>query len=59
MLYCWHLEDGIYFQAGCFFGTKKDLLKRVNEEYPKKSEYHLAINFLTKFIKHEKTNQLN
>ena len=49
-LYCWNLEGEIYFQAGCFFGKKDELLKRVNEEYGKDSEYHLAIEFLEKLI---------
>jgi len=50
-LYCWNLENVLYFQAGCFFGTKKELLEKVNAKYEKGSEYHLAITFLTKIIK--------
>ena len=49
-LYCWNLEGVLYFQAGCFFGKKDELLKRVEEEYGKDSEYHLAIEFLEKLI---------
>ena len=49
-LYCWNLEGVLYFQAGCFFGKKDELLKRVDEEYGKDSEYHLAVDFLEKLI---------
>ena len=49
-LYCWNLEGALYFQAGCFFGKKDELLERVDEEYGKDSEYHLAIEFLEKLI---------
>ena len=49
-LYCWNLEGALYFQAGCFFGKKDELLERVDEEYGKDSEYHLAIEFLEKII---------
>ena len=53
-LYCWNLEGVLYFQAGCFFGKKDELLKKVDEEYPENSEYHLVIEFLLKLIKQNK-----
>ena len=49
-LYCWNLEGVLYFQTGCFFGKKDELLERVDEEYGKDSEYHLAFEFLEKII---------
>ena len=49
-LYCWNLEGEIYFQVGCFFGKKDELLERVEKVYGKDSEYHLAIEFLEKII---------
>jgi hypothetical protein len=52
-LYCWNLENNLYFQAGCFFGKKDELLERVDRDYGKDSEYHLAIEFLEKLINKE------
>jgi hypothetical protein len=49
-LYCWNLESNLYFQAGCFFGKKDELLEKVEKEYGIESEYHLAVDFLEKLI---------
>ncbi|MEI7578554.1 MAG: hypothetical protein WCJ58_00785 [bacterium] len=49
-LYCWNLENNLYFRAGCFFGKKDELLEKVEKEYRIGSEYHLAVDFLEKLI---------
>ena len=49
-LYCWNLENNLYFRAGCFFGKKDELLEKVEKEYGADSEYHLAVDFLEKLI---------
>ena len=45
-LYLWKTKDGIYCQAGCFFGNKETFLQRVNKKYGENSDYEKAVNFL-------------
>jgi hypothetical protein len=45
-LILWSCEDGIFFQAGCFFGSNDDFMAAVIEKYGKNSQYERAMNFL-------------
>ena len=47
-------DDGFYFQTGCFFGTKKELLAAVESTHPDSQhgrDYKLAIDFLETYLK--------
>ncbi len=45
-LYVWDTLDGIYCQAGCFFGTREEFEKQVTEKYSKDHKYIRAVEFL-------------
>ena len=47
-------DDGFYFQTGCFFGTKKELLAAVESTHGgtrHERDYKLAIDFLEAYLK--------
>ena len=46
--------DGLFFQAGCFFGTKEELLAAVELTHSDSQhgrDYKLAIDFLEAYLK--------
>ena len=45
-LYVWNTEDGVYCQAGCFFGTKEQFEKAVTQKYSSTHKYIRAVEFL-------------
>ena len=47
-------DDGFYFQTGCFFGTKEELLAAVESTHGgtrHERDYKLAIDFLENYLK--------
>ena len=47
-------DDGFYFKAGCFTGTKKELLAAVESTHPdsqRSRDYKLAVEFLENYLK--------
>lgn len=45
-LYLWMTKDGVFCQAGCFFGDEKEFISAVKEKYGDNSDYEKALNFL-------------
>lgn len=46
--------DGLYFQTGCFLGTKEELLAAVKSTHPGSQhgrDYRLAVDFLEAYLK--------
>ena len=45
-LYVWNTVNGIFCQAGCFFGTKNEFILAVKEKYGDNSDYERSLEFL-------------
>lgn len=47
-------DDGFYFKAGCFFGTREELLAAVESTHPDSQhgrDYKLVVDFLEAYLK--------
>ena len=45
-LYLWITTDGIFCQAGCFFGSEEEFLVSVRNKYGENSAYEQSLNLL-------------
>jgi len=45
-LYVWNTKDGIYCQAGCFFGSRSEFIEAVTKKYSSDHKYIKAVEFL-------------
>ena len=50
-LYVWITDDGIFCQAGCFFGSEVEFLIAVRNKYGEDSAYEQSLNLLKRINK--------